>query len=69
MSLRCSLPISLPAAGTWALMVCVHVWSSNYTFRRRFYTHTAPVEPGLPASQNAYVFPRETFGQEFSSLS
>jgi hypothetical protein len=32
-------------------------------------TPPAPSWPGLAASQSAYVYPLETFGREFSSLS
>ncbi|KAH9020007.1 hypothetical protein EDB85DRAFT_2293981 [Lactarius pseudohatsudake] len=46
--------------------------ASKYTFRRYFYptSTAAPLSwPGLQASQNSFVYPHETFGREFSSLS
>jgi hypothetical protein len=56
---------------TW--IVSIYVVASTSLIATSTPTPTPTVAPlgwsGLPVSQSAYVFPHETFGREFSSLS
>ena len=75
MSLRCHRPdlfVCCRDCVNWALMVMSMYAAASTPFIATS-TPTPTAAPlswsGLPASQNAYVFPHETFGREFSSLS